>query len=61
MQKEIERLTHQLAECYRLSGADPDNNEDWRLARDAVDEVRRLRKDYDRAVGTINYERGSIS
>ena len=41
----------QLAECYRLSGADPDGNEDWRLASFAVQEVRRLRKDYDAAIG----------
>lgn len=25
-----------LAECYRLTGADPDGNEDWRLAPNAV-------------------------
>jgi len=28
---QIASLTAQLAECYRLSGADPDGNEDWRL------------------------------
>lgn len=38
-----------LAECYRLTGADPDGNEDWRLAPDAVGEVRRLRAEYDEA------------
>lgn len=32
-----------LATCYRLTGADPDGNEDWRLAQEAVAEVRRLR------------------
>lgn len=37
-----------LAECYRLSGADTDGNEDWRLAGRAVEEVRRLRDDSDR-------------
>lgn len=37
----------QLAECYRLSGADPDGNEDWRLAPYAVQEVRRLRAESD--------------
>lgn len=38
---------HSLAECYRLSGADPDGNEDWRLARGAVGAVKELREDYD--------------
>lgn len=42
-------LEQQLAECYRLSGADPDGNENWRLAKDAVAEVRRLRKEFDDA------------
>lgn len=37
-----------LAECYRLTGADPDGNEDWRLAEDAVKEVRRLRHEVER-------------
>ena len=27
-----ESLEADLAECYRLSGADPDGDEDWRLA-----------------------------
>lgn len=36
-----------LAECYRLTGADPDGNEDWRLAPNAVAEVRRLREQAD--------------
>lgn len=36
-----------LAECYKLTGADPDGDEDWRLAPDAVEEVRRFRRDYD--------------
>ncbi len=43
----LRRYEHDLAECYRLSGADPDGNEDWRLARDAVEAVRELRKNYD--------------
>lgn len=42
-------LEAQLAECYRLSGADPDGNEDWRLAPQAVEEVRRLRQESDEA------------
>jgi len=36
-----------LAECYRWSGADPDGNEDWRLADRAVEEVKRLRQESD--------------
>jgi len=43
----LEQAQRSLAECYRLSGADPDGNEDWRLACDAVAEVRRLRREYD--------------
>lgn len=46
-QEKIIRLERDLAECYRLSGADPDGNEDWRLAPRAVEAVRELRKDYD--------------
>ena len=45
----IEELQKDLAECFRLSGADPDGNEDWRLAPDAVQEVRRLREESDAA------------
>lgn len=43
----VKRLKGQLAECFRLTGADPDGNEDWRLAEDAVDEVKGLRADHD--------------
>ena len=39
----------QLAECYRLSGADPDGNEDWRLAPYAVNAVKNLRANLDEA------------
>jgi signal transduction histidine kinase len=46
---ELREAIADLAECYRLSGADPDGNEDWRLAPSAVAEVRRLRHDYDEA------------
>lgn len=42
------KLQRDLAECYRLTGADPDGNEDWRLAKDAVEEVRRMRQEVDR-------------
>lgn len=53
---EIERLREartehiaMLAECYRLSGADTDGDEDWRFAPRAVEAVRELRTDYDEA------------
>jgi cell division septum initiation protein DivIVA len=42
-------LRDQLGQCFRLSGADPDGNENWRLAPRAVDAVRQLRQDYDEA------------
>lgn len=42
-------LEAHLAKCYRLFGADPDGNEDWRLAPHAVEEVRRLRQESDKA------------
>jgi len=45
----LTRLTSDLAECYRLTGADPDINEDWRLAPYAVVEVQRLRDEHDAA------------
>lgn len=35
------------AECYRLTGADPCDGSDAMLAREALDEVRRFRKEYD--------------
>ncbi len=44
----VAALQAQLAECYRLSGADPDGNEDWRLAEHAVAEVKRLREESDK-------------
>lgn len=45
--QEITRLQGLLAQCYRLAGADPDGNEDWQLAENAVKEVTRMRKEYD--------------
>lgn len=48
-QEKIARLEHDLAECYKLTGADPDGNEDWRLATHAVEEVRRMREELDMA------------
>jgi hypothetical protein len=47
--RRIAELEADLATCYRLSGADPDGNEDWRLAGRAVSEVRRLRDESDQA------------
>jgi len=51
---EIERLTKVVADCFRISGADGD--EDWRLASDAraVKEVAELRKDYDEACAELS-------
>lgn len=45
--EKIARLEHDLAECYKLTGADPDGNEDWRLAAHAVDAVREFRQEFD--------------
>ena len=39
----------QLATCYRLTGADPDGDDDWRLAQRTVTEVKRLREECDAA------------
>ena len=53
MRAYVAALEAHLAECYRLSGADPSGgttggtNEDWRLAHDAVRVVGVLRADYD--------------
>jgi len=49
LRQELRNLVNLLAECYRLTGADPDGNEDWRLAPHAVAEVRRLRAEHDAA------------
>lgn len=56
LRAEIERLTGQLAECYRLTGADPDGNEDWRLAPQAVVEVKRLREQTDAEIERLQRE-----
>jgi hypothetical protein len=47
LQAERDAKTAQLAQCFRLSGADPDGNEDWRIATDAVRAVTDLRRDSD--------------
>lgn len=51
---QIASLTSQLAECYRLSGADEDGNEDWRLALHAVAEVKRMREESDAELASLN-------
>src|SRR3989304_10143189 len=48
-----EKAERDLAACYRLSGADPNGNEDWRLAPGAIDAVEELRKDYDRTCSEL--------
>ena len=50
---EIEERNSWLAECYRQAGGDPDGNEDWRLAPDAVAAVKEQRADYDDACEEI--------
>lgn len=45
--KENAELKAQLAECYKLSGADPDGDTDAHLAKYAVQEVRTMRERYD--------------
>lgn len=50
----IGEYQRRLAECYRLTGADPDGNEDWRLADAAVEEVRRLRAEHDTAEARVS-------
>lgn len=44
----LDAAIRNLAECFRQTGADPDGNEDWRLARDAVREVTEFRVEYDK-------------
>ena len=44
---EIARHVKVLADCFRMAGADPDGNEDWRIAPDALRAVTDLRRDYD--------------
>jgi hypothetical protein len=47
IEQALRDATSQLAECYRLSGADPDGDPDWMLAKDAVVEVKRMRAELD--------------
>ena len=47
LREERDRHVAALAECYRLTGADPDGNADRHLAPYAVSEVGRLRDELD--------------
>lgn len=47
LERELNAALSNLAQCYLLTGADPDGNEDWRLAPYAVSEVARLRAEHD--------------
>lgn len=47
VQAEVARLRSELAECYRITGADPDGDDDAMLATKAVDAVKRLRASAD--------------
>lgn len=49
-----------LAECYRLTGADPNGASDTVLATFATAEVRRLRFDHDALEGEVDKLRDAI-
>lgn len=49
-----------LAECYRLTGADPSDGSDAMLAREAVDEVRRFRAEYDELEERLERAEGQL-
>ena len=53
MHSRVAELEKDLADCFRLTGADPDSNEDWRLARWAVKEVAAMRTDLDLAEARV--------
>lgn len=48
------RAEADLAECYRLTGADPDGDDDAHLARYAAAEVRRMRTELDEVEDTLD-------
>jgi hypothetical protein len=50
LRDEVADLRSQLAQCYRISGADPGIADDMALAARAVEAVRQLRTDYDAAI-----------
>jgi hypothetical protein len=43
----LEEAESALAKIYRITGEDPDGNEDWRLAPQAIEAVTRLRERLD--------------
>jgi hypothetical protein len=49
LRQQVEKLEHDLAECYRLTGSDPDGDSDSMLAKHAVGAVRELREEADKA------------
>lgn len=51
---EAKRLRSDLAECYRITGADPDGDDDAMLARKAVAAVKRLREESDTEAETAD-------
>jgi predicted nucleic acid-binding Zn-ribbon protein len=51
----------ELAEIYRLTGADPDGDEDWRLARMALAEMRRYRAETDAEAERMDAEIATIT
>ena len=60
LRAEVAERNAWLAECFRLSGADPDGNEDWRLAPSAVAEVRELRDEYDQVCDELQRLRAVV-
>lgn len=54
MDAENVRHVKMLADCFRMAGADPDGNEDWRIAPDALRAVTELRRDYDEACDAMH-------
>jgi cell division protein FtsB len=49
LRQQVEKLEHDLAECYRLTGSDPDGDPDPMLAKHAVQAVGELREEADKA------------
>lgn len=57
---ELAQARADLAECFRLTGADPDGAGDPMLAREALDEVRRFRKEYDELEEQVAVKQATI-
>lgn len=49
LDQQVRGLEGRLAECYRLTGSDPDGDSDSMLAQHAVQAVRELREEADKA------------